>query len=124
MMRKTTMAAPFQRGSGNWTQYRSMLNLSKFDEIDLHFGRRDAASMSYSEAMDGITSVVETGLHDARQRGRPYVMFIHGSSTSRQGQTTARSQVRKFMRSKAATPLIERSRCIQHETVFVAKLRP
>ena len=61
------MAGPFQRGLGNWTQYRSMLNLCKSDEIDLHFGRRVAASMSYSEAMDGITGVVETGLYDARQ---------------------------------------------------------
>jgi hypothetical protein len=28
------------------------------------------------------------------------------------------------MRSKAATPLIERRDCIQHQTVFVAKIRP
>jgi len=28
------------------------------------------------------------------------------------------------MRSKAATPLIERKHCIQHNTVFLAKLRP
>jgi hypothetical protein len=27
------------------------------------------------------------------------------------------------MRSKAATPLIERKHCIEHETVFVAKVR-
>ena len=118
------MAAPFQQGLDNWTQYRSMFNLCKSDEIDLHFGRRDASSMSYSEAMDGVTGVIETALHDARQRGRPYVMFRHGSSTSRQGRTTARSQVRKFMRSKAATPLIERKHCIQHEAIFLAKLRP
>jgi hypothetical protein len=39
------------------------------------------------------------------------------------GKTTARSQVRRFIRSKAATPFIERARCIQHETVFVAKVR-
>ena len=69
--KETTMAGPFQRGLGNWTQYRSMLNLCKSDEIDLHFGRRDAASMSYSEAMGGVTDVVETGQHDALQRGGP-----------------------------------------------------
>jgi hypothetical protein len=118
------MPVPFQQGSGNWTQYRSMFNLSKCDEIDLHFGRRDSASMSYDEAMDDVTGVVETRLNEARQKGRPYVMFVHGWSTSRQGKTTARSQVRKFMRSKAATPLIERKHCIQHETAFLAKLRP
>jgi hypothetical protein len=44
-----------------------MFNLSKSDEIDLHYGKRDPASMSYSEAMCGVTDVVETGQHDALQ---------------------------------------------------------
>jgi hypothetical protein len=51
-------------------------------------------------------------------------MFIHGWHTSRVGRTTARSVVRGFMRSKGATSLIERKHCIQHQTVFVAKIRP
>jgi hypothetical protein len=51
-------------------------------------------------------------------------MFIHGWSTSMGWKTTtARSQVRSFMRSKEATALIDRARCIQHETVFIAKVR-
>jgi hypothetical protein len=66
---------------------------------------------------------VERRLGEAQRNGRSHIMFIHGSSTSRPGQTTARSQVRKFMRSSAATPFIERKHCIQHDTVFVAKLR-
>jgi hypothetical protein len=32
--------------------------------------------------------------------------------------------VREFMRSPAATPFIERAKSIQHETVFLAKIRP
>ena len=48
-----------------------MFNLSKSDEIDLHYGKRDPASLSYSEAMGGVTDVVETGQHDALQRGGP-----------------------------------------------------
>ena len=117
------MATKFQTGRGPWEQYRSQLSLSKSDEVDLHFGKRDPSSMSYAEAMAGVTGLVMASLEAARRQGRPYVMFIHGSSTSRRGKTTARSQVRNFMRSKAATPLISRSGCIQHNTVFVAKLK-
>ena len=113
----------FQRGWGDWKQYRSTFGLSKCDEIDLHFGERDR-SVPYREVMAEVTSIIEGGLSEAQRRGRSYVMFIHGKSTSRRGKTTARSQVRNFMRSKAATPLIERKDCIQHETVFVAKIRP
>jgi predicted PolB exonuclease-like 3'-5' exonuclease len=112
----------FQQGSGDWTQYRSRFNLSKSDEIDLHFGKRDR-SVSYDEAMAELTGIIEGGLKEAQRKGRSYVMFIHGSSTSQPGKRTARSQVRSFMRSKAATSLIERKHCIQHDTVFVAKVR-
>jgi hypothetical protein len=116
------VSKPFQRGSGAWRQYRSKFGLSKCDEIDLHFGKRDR-SISFGEAMAQVTAIVEGALNEAQQRGRPYVMFIHGSSTSRRGKITARSQVRGFMRSKAATSLVERKHCVQHETVFVAKVR-
>jgi hypothetical protein len=109
----------FQLGSGNWTDYRVQFNP---DEIDLHFGKRDP-STSYGEAMAGVRETVVASLEEAQREARPCVMFVHGSSTSRPGRTTARSQVRGFMRSRAATPLIDRRGCIQHETVFVAKLR-
>ena len=118
------MATKFTVGRGPWTQYRSQLSLSDSDEVNLHFGKRDPAKMSYGEAMAGVTSLVRASLEEAQRQGRPYLVFIHGSSTSRRGKTTARSQVRNFMRSKAATPLIDRSGCIQHVTVFVAKLKP
>ena len=81
----------FQRGWGDWKQYRSMFGLSKCDEIDLHFGERDR-SVPYREVMAEVRGIIEGGLSD-------------------------------FMRSKAATSLIERKHCIQHETVFVAKVR-
>jgi hypothetical protein len=79
--------------------------------------------MSFREAMADMTNIVVASLEEARRRRRPYVMFIHGSSTSRRGKTTARSQVRNFMRSKDATLLINRRGCIQHDTVFIAKLK-
>jgi hypothetical protein len=61
-----------------------------------------------------VAALVEKELQKAQKKGRPYIMFVHGSSTSRPGKTTARSVVRQFMRSPDATPLIERNGCIQH----------
>jgi hypothetical protein len=90
---------------------------------DLHFGERDP-QFSFSDVMAEVIDVVEGRLKHAQNTVRQYFMFIHGWSTSRRGKTTARSQVRKFMRSSAATPLIDRNNCIQHDTVFVAKIRP
>jgi hypothetical protein len=118
------MTKKFQPGRGPWDRYRSQLGLSRSDEVDLHFGKRDPSLMTFREAMAGVTALVVASLKDARRNGRSYVVFIHGSSTSRRGKTTARSQVRGFMRSKEATPLIERGECIQHVTVFIAKLKP
>jgi hypothetical protein len=111
-----------QTQNGNWTHYREQFALAPTDEIDLHFGRRDPHT-PYWQVMDEVAALVKERLQEAQERGRPYVMFIHGCSTSRPGQTTARSVVRQFMRSPAATPLIERKGCIQHDTVFVAKIR-
>jgi|SRR5579871_3824371 len=116
------MTKLFQQGYGDWKQFRSRFNLSASDEVDLHFGKRDQG-VSFSDVMDEVIDIVKDSLRHAQLRGCQYLMFIHGHSTSRRGKTTARSQVRKFMRSSAATPLIERNRCIQHQTVFVAKIR-
>lgn len=113
----------FQRGFGDWRQYRSRFGLSESDEIDLHFGKRDRTKMTYAEAMAGVLQLVIAKLEEAQRNGRSYVMIIHGKSTSRRGKTTARSQVRNFMRSKHATPLIDRKQCIQHDAVFLARLR-
>jgi hypothetical protein len=109
--------------SGNWTDYRARFGLLPEDEIDLHRGRRDPRHCTYDDAMADVEQTVRIALEQASKRGRPYVMFIHGNSTSRPGATTTRSVVRGFMRSKTATPFIDRTGCIQHQTVFVAKLR-
>src|SRR5215467_474911 len=111
-----------QKQTGDWTRYREQFALTSTDEVDLHFGRRDPRT-PYWEVMNDVAALVEERLREAQKNGRAYVMFVHGYSTSRRGQTTARSVVREFMRSPAATPLIERSNCIQHDTVFVAKVR-
>jgi len=110
-------------GRGNWTDYRQQFNLTPDDEVDLHFGKRDSAALSYQDAMSELKHSVVQSLQAAQKRGRPYIMFVHGWSTSRPGKTTARSVVRQFMRSPEATRYIERRGCIQHETVFVAKIK-
>jgi hypothetical protein len=117
------MATKFQVGWGSWQKYRSQFGLSEDDEVNLHFGKRDPSLMSFREAMAGVTAIVVASLENARRNRRSYLMFLHGSSTSRRGKTTARSQVRNFMRSKDATPLIDRGGCIQHPNVFIAKLK-
>ena len=117
------MATKFQVGWGSWQKYRSQFGLSESDEIDLHFGKRDPSLMSFKEAMAGVTEIVVASLEKARRERRSCLMFRHGASTSRRGKTTARSQVRNFMRSKHATPLIDRSGCIQHPNVFIARLK-
>jgi hypothetical protein len=107
---------------GDWKQLAAKFRLEPADIIDLHFGPRDPCR-SYHEVMMDLEMMVERNLITAQKNRRPYLMFVHGWSTSRRGNTTARSVVRSFMRSKAATPLIMRSGCVQHETVFVAKIR-
>jgi len=110
------------REYGNWIEYRQRFNLSKEDEIDLHFGRRDRDE-PYENVMADVAERVTRQLQKAQENGRPYIMFVHGHSTSRPGQTSARSVVRGLMRSPETTPLIEIAKCIQHPSVFVAKIR-
>jgi len=112
------MASRFPKGSGDWTQYRR----PDCKEVNFHFGRREP-NQSYDEAMWEIEDIVEGELVKAQKNGCAYVMFIHGWSTSGPGKINARSVVRGFMRSPEATPLIVRSECIQHETIFRAKVR-
>lgn len=106
---------------GDWTQYRKLPGLV---EVDFHysdFGERD---IPYWEAMDNIRATALDALKSAFEEGKSFVLFTHGSSTSGPGQTTARSQVRGLMKSPDATPYIVRKKCIQHESVFVAAIRP
>jgi hypothetical protein len=110
----------FKKGSGNWTEYRK---LQPSVEVDLHYSEFGPREIHYWEAMGRLRNDALEALKDAHQRGIRFVIFRHGSSTSRPGKTTARSEVRNLMRSKDATPYIVRSECIQHESVFVAAIR-
>jgi len=109
----------FKRGTGDWEQYRKLQPLI---EVDFHLGHR-AREVLYCEAMDKVRHQALEALKKAQQKGIRYVLFTHGWSTSRPGNATARSEIRRLMRSKEATPYIIRKECIQHEAVFVAIIR-
>jgi hypothetical protein len=101
-------------------QYRAL----KPVEVDFHLGRRQPGTGSYDDAMGEIHRAIADAVRTAQQNGAEWLMAIHGVSTSGPGKTTTRSVIRGFMRSAEATPYIVRKDCTQHETVFVAKIRP
>lgn len=113
--------AAFKQGQGDWKQYRNLPNL-----MELDFHRADQESdLPYWAKMDEVWDDVMTHLQTAQHQGAQWLLITHGHSTSwGWKKTTARSQVRNFMRSKEATPYIIRAECIQHESVFVAAIRP
>ena len=117
----------FRKEYGDWTRYRL---LPKVKEIDLHYSNlggasRDDPKKPYDERMADIYQKVLDELKSAFESGDvAYLLVIHGSSTSRPGNTTSRSQIRKLMGSKDATPYIARANSIQHDTVFVAAIKP
>lgn len=109
----------FLRENGDWVRYRQLPDLV---EVDFHWlGEKDGL---HHENMDAVWVRALSALAEAYKQEKKFVLFTHGWSTSRIGKTTARSQLRKLMRSKFATPYISRKNCIQHDSVFVATIRP
>ena len=76
----------FQEASGNWTDYRRFSNLV---EIDFHYSDEGRRSISYSEAMESVRETALNGLTRAYEEGNQFVLFVHGSSTSRLGEDRA-----------------------------------
>lgn len=110
----------FKRMAGDWVRFRELPNLM---ERDLHWAG-ETPTGAYWENMETVWRVALESLQAAQAQGKQYVLFTHGWSTSRVGKTTSRSQVRKLMASREATPYILRNQCIQHDSVFVAAIRP
>ena len=120
----------FLKGTGDWTKYRELTNLM---EVDFHYSDYGSKMVGilvpsdyepYHVRMDNVYNIAFSALEEAQQKGFDWVLFTHGGSTSRPGRITARSVVRGLMRSKESTPYIVRSKSIQHETVFLAAVRP
>lgn len=114
----------FKRGTGDWTEYRKLDGVT---EYDFHRSGENGVSSEgwrpYAERMEAVYFETLEKLKDAQQAGNKFVLFTHGSSNSRPGKTTSRSQIRAVMRSKGSTPYIIRKECIQHDSVFVAAIR-
>ena len=111
----------FKKASGNWTDFRKLEPTPV--EINFHVEGDDSAKPPYYENMQYNAKATIDALRRAQANGDSYVLFIHGSSTSRRGTTTTRSVVRGIMRRPDATPYILRSKCIQHYSVFLAAIR-
>jgi hypothetical protein len=107
---------------GDWTEFRKLPGVR---EVDFHPDPNDDITMRlpYWEEMENVAKRALAALKDAYESGDQYVLFTHGWSTSHMGKTTSRSQVRKTMMSKEATPYIDRRRSIQHYSVFLAAVR-
>jgi hypothetical protein len=110
----------FKYATLNWVEYRKLL--PDMVEFDFHWANTSGKA-SYHENMDAVWDAGLQAIIEAQATGKKYVMFTHGSSSSRIGKTTSRSQVRKLMRSKIVTPYVVRAECIQQETVFIAAIR-
>lgn len=113
------MGSKFKREYRNWVEYRKLPSLV---EVDFHWAS-EGLGHDYFESMDQAYRRALEAVKEAQRKGVSHVLFTHGHSTSRPGRTTARSQVRKAMRSPEATPFIIRSECIQQASVFLAVIR-
>ena len=108
----------FKKIKGDWKDLANTADI----KVDLHFGR--GAPGQFWNNMAEVAGIVEKTLREAQANGNRYVIFMHGYSTSRPGQMSARSIVRGIMRSKESTPFIIKSQSMQHDSVFVAAIRP
>lgn len=110
----------FKHETGDWTRYRQ---LPFAIEVDFHYSGFPR-EIDYWDAMANVRAEALQALRDAHALGLGYVILRHGYSTSGPFKETARSQVRGLARSKDSTPYIIRRECIQHDSVFVAAIRP
>lgn len=110
----------FTKDYRNWIEFRQLPGIV---EVDFHWSGCIPEG-DYYDNMEAVKCTTLRVLAEAQNSGKEYVLFTHGHSTSRRGNTTSRSVVRSVMRSKEATPYIIRKDSIQHYSVFIAKIRP
>jgi hypothetical protein len=125
------MASKFAMEHGDWGKYRELPGVCEYDFHRAETGPPEIGppeigppEIDYQSAM---ASVRDDALNELRKahanRACQYLLLRHGHSTSRLGKTTTRSVIRSLMRSPDATPYIDRAKCIQHQSVFVAALK-
>jgi hypothetical protein len=112
------MSYNFKTGVGDWREWLKKPNVM---EVDYHDGPNQG---EYWKLLESFRKRTIEGLKKAQNEGFEYILFTHGSSTSRQGFQTARSEVRKIMKGKKGTPYIIRNKCLDYGSVFLAAIRP
>lgn len=113
----------FRGAGGDWKALRTLAAQSTGAEIDFHWHEPGGTSVPYRERMQKVHAYALTTLRIAQERGVRWLILRHGSSTSGPGRETARSVIRGLMRSSDATPYIVRKECVQHASVFLARVR-
>jgi len=112
------MSYNFKTGSGDGREWR---NHPKTFVEDYHDGPEHG--IPYWEHLIIWHKRTMEALIKAQKEGYEYILFTHGSSTSWQGNQTARSEVRKIMRGKKGTPFLIRKNCIDYGSSFLAAIR-
>ena len=113
------MGYKFNAGIGDGREWKKHHSISV---VDYHDGPDHG--MAYWELLEDFRNRTMEALRKAQEEGIEYVLFTHGSSTSRQGFQTARSEVRKIMRGSEGTSFIIRKKCIDYGSSFLAAIQP
>jgi len=108
------------RRSGNWTDARC---LSPAAEVDFHWSDREPDGGSYDDHMAEVRRFAFERIQQAHRLGLAYVILRHGSSTSRPGRKTARSEIRSLLRSKESTPFIFKRKTIDFGSATLVAIR-
>lgn len=119
------MSARFSKVTGAWVELRAPNQA----ELDLHLkpevqGEHGSRHQSFEQNMQDAYDLTLQALKDAVEESQDSLLVVHGKSTSGIGRRSSRSVVRALMRSKEATPYIVRTKSLEHETAFLACLRP
>jgi hypothetical protein len=109
----------FKKFDGDWRGFRG----EGVAEIDFHHQGPRPRDLSYMDAMAAVYQDSLDAIRAAWELGTPFLLIGHGRSTSRPFHVTARSMVRRLMRSPEVTPFVERHRCIEHPSCFLVALR-
>ena len=113
----------FRSAGGDWKLLRAVTAGMSGAEVDFHWTEPGGSSAPYWDRMAIVSEYAALSLRIAQEIGVQWLILRHGSSTSGPFRETARSRIRALMRSADATPLIVRKDCIQHHSVFVARIR-
>jgi hypothetical protein len=109
----------FQKLKGDWESFSN--SLPGLMRVDMHFGRGKPGA--FWDNMIANSNLVMDSLQKAQEKGYQYVLFAHGYSTARPGQTTTRSIVRAIMKGTASTPFIIKNKSYHHNSVFIARIK-